>query len=678
MAAILSTNMASLYAQKNLSTAQASLSTSVQRLSSGTRINSAKDDAAGYGIAESIKGTKAITDQSILNTKNAISQVQTAEGALDVVGKILQRVLTLTTQKTDSTLNSDQTDSINNEITGLLAEISNIKQRTKFQGGTDSIFGKTLALGTGAGTTPIQLQIPSLDLLSLGLSAFSSGSNNPSAFPDLIPSASNNFSFDSLYGNSTNNSYLIDTGYITYTLNGMGDGAIGNGPSSPGLQYDPSGNGDFGSADYIAPGTPYEGFAIIGNKSTYSVVGNATISASNVDNAWHAITIANANLFAGDAIVYHSNGVTNPVDGIVDGDTYYVVPVASPNQYMLMSSQSDAINFYREYGPVSSLGDVQDALDFYSALNISQTLDVSGDPVADTAEFRDYQISIGGSNEGDAPDGISNQIWQADLLTNHYVVLKGDQENGFVTTQYMSRPDESIIRMRMSYTNTTGGIVNLSMMRGTDPDVDSFAGGSTDTINTIGLGSIPSTDIVTGVGPITGKALSLYVPGNGYTHNVAIVSSWPDYNPTDTLAGGPANTASDDAIQGAWDFGAVAAGQTVSVDAYYIAGNDVLANIERLANSSSDSIDIDQVQTAIQINAVNRAQLGAWQNSLSYAIDNMQTLSTNLADGISRIVDTDYAAETSNLTRTQIMQQAATSMLAQANQMPNVILTLLR
>jgi flagellin len=63
---------------------------------------------------------------------------------------------------------------------------------------------------------------------------------------------------------------------------------------------------------------------------------------------------------------------------------------------------------------------------------------------------------------------------------------------------------------------------------------------------------------------------------------------------------------------------------------------------------------------------------------LSYAIDNLQTLSNNLSEAYSRIVDTDYAAETSALTRNQILQQAATSMLAQANQMPNVILTLLK
>jgi flagellin len=156
MAAILSTNMASLYAQKNLSTAQASLSDSVQRLSSGTRINSAKDDAAGYGIAESVRGTKNIVDQNIRNAKDAISYAQVAEGALDVVGKILQRALTLATQKLDGTLNTAQQDSINAEMNALGDEVANIKNRTKFQ--SASVFAAastgvpTAALATDTGT----------------------------------------------------------------------------------------------------------------------------------------------------------------------------------------------------------------------------------------------------------------------------------------------------------------------------------------------------------------------------------------------------------------------------------------------------------------------------------------------------------------------------------------------
>ncbi|MBU3551663.1 flagellin [Polynucleobacter sp. MWH-Berg-3C6] len=156
MAAVLSTNMASLYAQKNLSTAQASLSASVQRLSSGTRINSAKDDAAGYGISESLKGTKNIVDQNIRNAKDGISYAQVAEGALDVVGKILQRSLTLATQATDGTLNEDQMKAIGNELVSLYEEVQNIKARTKFQGGVDSLSvfdaSGNISVETGSGS----------------------------------------------------------------------------------------------------------------------------------------------------------------------------------------------------------------------------------------------------------------------------------------------------------------------------------------------------------------------------------------------------------------------------------------------------------------------------------------------------------------------------------------------
>jgi flagellin len=81
---------------------------------------------------------------------------------------------------------------------------------------------------------------------------------------------------------------------------------------------------------------------------------------------------------------------------------------------------------------------------------------------------------------------------------------------------------------------------------------------------------------------------------------------------------------------------------------------------------------------AIAINSRNRAELGSRLNVLSYAIDNLETLSNNLGEAYSRIVDTDYAAETANLTRNQILQQAAAAMLAQANQAPNVILSLLQ
>jgi flagellin len=179
MPAILNTNMASLYAQKNLSTAQADLASSVQKLSSGKRINSAKDDAAGYAVAEAVKATKNITDQSIQNTQDAISMVQTAEGALDVVSKILQRALTLTTEKENGSLMAGQLTSINNEITSLFNEVAQVKARTKFQGGGSSLFGSTATFTTGDGSTTT-VAIADLSTTTLGgtVGAISSSSTS--------------------------------------------------------------------------------------------------------------------------------------------------------------------------------------------------------------------------------------------------------------------------------------------------------------------------------------------------------------------------------------------------------------------------------------------------------------------------------------------------------------------
>lgn len=183
MPSILSTNMASLYAQRNLASAQAELAGSVQKLSSGRQINSAKDNAAGLGISEGVMGIKNITDQSIRSTQNAISVVQAAEGARDVVGKLLQRVLTLTTQKENTLLNSAQTSSIDSEITSLLSEVGKIRDRTRFQGGPDSIFGTDIALIAGAGVASRTISIRDLSVDDLGVSG--SGSSKTINSSDL-------------------------------------------------------------------------------------------------------------------------------------------------------------------------------------------------------------------------------------------------------------------------------------------------------------------------------------------------------------------------------------------------------------------------------------------------------------------------------------------------------------
>jgi flagellin len=109
--------------------------------------------------------------------------------------------------------------------------------------------------------------------------------------------------------------------------------------------------------------------------------------------------------------------------------------------------------------------------------------------------------------------------------------------------------------------------------------------------------------------------------------------------------------------------------------------NTLSSNVATAANSATvgDFQAItSSVSTFIDAISTQRGVLGATQNQMEYSINNITELSANLSSARSRIIDTDYATETAKLTKGQILQQAATAMLAQANQMPNVILSLLK
>lgn len=132
MSAVLYTNQASLMAQKGLLGAQNSLANSVERLSSGLRINRAKDDAAGLGVGENLQKQLNGVKQGLNNVNDAISMAQTAEGALSAVAAITQRIITLATQGANDTMSQDQRASISQEINKLRTSIQDIAKRTKY------------------------------------------------------------------------------------------------------------------------------------------------------------------------------------------------------------------------------------------------------------------------------------------------------------------------------------------------------------------------------------------------------------------------------------------------------------------------------------------------------------------------------------------------------------------
>ena len=134
MPAVLNTNAASLYASKNLQSAQTKMATSVERLSSGLRVNRAKDDAAGLGIANALTSQINSANQGIRNLNDGISMVQTAEGAIAAGMEMGQRILTLATQAANGTLGVTDRTAIVSEMRQLLTAINTISARTKFSG----------------------------------------------------------------------------------------------------------------------------------------------------------------------------------------------------------------------------------------------------------------------------------------------------------------------------------------------------------------------------------------------------------------------------------------------------------------------------------------------------------------------------------------------------------------
>jgi flagellin len=134
MTSVINTNIASLNSQRNLSASQTSLSTSLQRLSSGLRINSAKDDAAGLAISDRMNSQIRGMTQATRNANDGVSMAQTAEGALSSSGDILQRIRELAVQSSNASNSASDREALQTEVTQLGSELNRIAQTTTFNG----------------------------------------------------------------------------------------------------------------------------------------------------------------------------------------------------------------------------------------------------------------------------------------------------------------------------------------------------------------------------------------------------------------------------------------------------------------------------------------------------------------------------------------------------------------
>ncbi len=526
MAQNINTNVASLNSQRNLNTSQASLQTSLQRLSSGLRINSAKDDAAGLAISERFTSQIRGNNQAARNANDGISLAQTAEGGLSTAGDLLQRVRELTVQSANGTNSESDRKSIQNEVSSLTKELDRVANTTQFNGQNvldGSMNNTQFQVGANANQT-IDVGVQSAKATDIG--------NNTSAsdYSGTVISQSTN--------TNTNN-----VAAQTLTLK--------------------SGSGTTSTVDVqLADSAKKVAANINAQSSTSGVTANATTTATLTDIADGSIQfqLRGANSVASD---FESEAVTISAQ-VKNGD---------------LSALAQAINAQS------------------GTTNISATIKTSSD---------------GTSKEILLTDNTGN-----DISLQNVNEVAGTDVDGLATA--------SIRGADKPASGATAAVEATAVVIG--------AGGAADTVDT-------TTGVVT-----AGAGASVTVGGHldfSSDSGFSVASTG-----TDIIA---AKKSSDL--------------QTVAdLDVSTVAG----------ANAALKTIDA----ALNQINS-NRASLGAIQNRFASTIANLQSTTENLSASRSRIQDTDFAAETANLTRGQILQQAGTAMLAQANSLPNGVLSLLR
>ncbi len=165
------TNVAATYAENNLNQTQGSLQTVLQQLSSGSRINSGADDAAGLSVADGLHANEAALTQSAQNAQNGVGLLQTADGALSQVTNLLDRATTLATEASNGGLTTAQTTAADTEFQSIVTEIGNIGGKTNFN--STNVFSAApvnfvVTDGTTAGTTTIAATTGALTAASVG------------------------------------------------------------------------------------------------------------------------------------------------------------------------------------------------------------------------------------------------------------------------------------------------------------------------------------------------------------------------------------------------------------------------------------------------------------------------------------------------------------------------------
>jgi flagellin len=697
---VINTNVKSLVAQDSLTKVNRDLSTRMERLSTGLRINSAKDDAAGLAISERMTSQTRGLNMAIRNANDGISLMQTAEGAMDEVSNILQRMRELAVQSVNGTNNDSDRKALNDEVVQLKAEIERIATTTEFnnQKLLDGSFkDKKLQIGD-KGYQTMDIAVGSVRLKDLGMGQASVGG-------DALVGQRVGLTASFQEGDVMINGQELDS--FTHTTQDLGD-LIKN--INQNIDNVVASGFNTVTAKQIGTGVTTDGqFKIQVRALGASATTTYSISASNsLDELRDNINReAGAQVQAsinddGKLVLSNTSGAAISVTdgtGTTSGyETASGFQSRTANQYSsfagflkLESKDGSPIRIERGNQSATDPGKLDDlkVLGFREVTsqfnNAQDAYTVTGDSLTSagvTGAWALSDLKINGVDIYDADIATDSFQGKLDAINNFseetgvIAYAQFDKTFSFTASQLLMTSG-SIIRLNGVSASITAAASAATMAEITTA-INSMKAQTGITAEFDGLNlrlsgtNIQSLTLETAASGGTATALLGFANART-TYNAAIRLDSADNKPISIELG-------DNAVAG--EIGLLE--QNVGAADFQV--NDAAlgvgsgASLEGLNVSSATSATraLGTIDNAIENISSMRSKLGAMENRLVSTVNNLSNIVTNTEASRSRILDTDYAKETTNLAKSQIIQQAATAMLAQANQQPQGVLALLR
>jgi flagellin len=704
---VINTNIKALAAQGSMSNVNKSMETTMERLSTGLRINSAKDDAAGLAITNRMTSQIRGYAVAIRNSNDGISMAQTAEGAMGQVTNMLQRMRELSVQAANGAMSNADRSNIQLEVSQLKLQIDDVANKTNHN--------NIKLLDGSAGKIVLQTGTNSNDTMSI---SFDSVKTKDIGLGSRASLAALGTSFTAVTGAAAGGEDMAAGDLL---LNGVAVGASLEIDDK--LSYEGNDSSAIAKAAAINRVSAQSGvFATVGQTTVHGSVMTAAVSSGTIT----INGVATATVYTTTDAELSRAAVVTAINDISDQTGVRAINTNDDAKGVVLVA-ADGRNITVESGLTKEVSGLATLDTTYTGTYELNTLDGRSITVGSNV---DGDLTTSGLNFGTFEANTAQSVTTArevaitaapGELNGNTLVINSVGIDASVSNDDNASYDDSTgapgsfkansaiaiaaaINKKTSLTGVTA-TAQANIISGNDFTAAAVTTFVINGVETIGTGAAFNSrdDLITAVNQVQGQT-GVIAEANGDGIRLIAQDGRNITINTDAAALSDLGlTGADSSIVGSDDDPAtfystvkLSSDKAFTVDSGS-EGNDT--NFELLgfhkgtfggADNALKVKDIDvstitgatvaleAIDAALDSVAVNQARSGAYQNRLDAVVSNLTESNQNMSASRSRILDTDYATETTNLARSQIISQAATAMLAQANQSSQTVLSLLK